>query len=239
MTQQSVLLRTYIELDKTNKIRDFIVLVRAFVREQGIVGQSSGIEIEGLGGNKLNCNYLSSFSWTVLILHTLLRFQILPNIHSKECSGENVPEDESSVFVPENVPQNIMMTHPIPDASKNVLFRKIMSHIYPDNNDENSNIDQNIGKNEKINETKKSENFDFISLSYSERLSKLSVLDLFNLFFVYLHSSVDVYGSVLTMRNEGEVREHFLIHFIIQFLCIIICFTVMHISSLLYIFVFF
>ena len=205
--KQSVLLRTYIEMDSTHKIRDFIVLLRAFVREQGIVGENCGIEENDPSGQKTKNVCLSTYAWTVLALHTLLRFQILPNIHSKglisdEISEESSASPRSSV---ENVPKDVMMTYATPNIQRNVLYRKIMN--IPNEIDVASDGDVTTcdagKKSEKENNEKVKK--DFFSLSYSDKINDLSILNLFQLFFGYLDSSVDVYGTVLTMRNDGEV----------------------------------
>ena len=206
--KQSVLLRSYIELDSTHKIRDFIVLLRAFVREQGIVGENCGIEERDPSGQKLKTNCLSTYAWTVLALHTLLHFQILPNTHSvglvsDEISEESSASPRSSV---ENVPKDVMMTYAIPNIQRNVLYRKIMNIPNEINVPSDGDITTcDAGKkSEKENNEKVKK--DFFSLSYSEKINNLNILNLFQLFFGYVDSSVDVYGTVLTMRNDGEVQ---------------------------------
>ena len=208
--------------------------MRAFVREQGIVGKNSGIEEMDPSGQKIKTVCLSTYAWTVLALHTLLRFQILPNIHSNEILCEGSLEDslETARSSEEIVRKDVMMTYAIPNIEKNILYRKIMN-TYSDSDDDtgamkeeiknkenesaveseilnnNNNNNNNNNKNEKETEIEKEMikkcKKDFFSLNYLEKIKSLTVLNLFQLFFGYLNFSVDVYGSVLTMRNEGEV----------------------------------
>lgn len=283
--QHSALLRTYLHLDPTNKIRDFITTLRGFVKDQGIVGQMSGKEENNPCGQSVKTGCLSTYAWTVLAIHVLLKFQLLPNIHSHITTTTGATEEDSaekSSFNEKNVPENVMSTRPCrQNVQNNILYNKIMkksstehsSEIVPQNKEASlkkedtnffgscspaesvvevekevekmnnlkvgeedvtvneSNQDKEKEKNsenDKDTEKEKENDKDSVSVNvsegkegkegkgitdsvyvcstYAEKLSSVSVLDLFHLFFAYVSGSVDVFGTVLTLRGEGEVR---------------------------------
>jgi hypothetical protein len=95
------LLRANLQVDESGKIRDFVALVRAFARVHHLIsgGSDTGVvrgehtiyasTAEGL---------LSCYTWTVLALHVLLRFQYVPNLignlHSTEAHAKAQDGDE-------------------------------------------------------------------------------------------------------------------------------------------------
>ena len=196
---QYALIRKYIELDRTFVIRDFLVLLRAFVRVQGIVRSDKDEKKE----EKENSGGLSTYAWTVLAIHVLLRFQILPNIHTDLSTESSGNSGECSLSL-DNVPKDVMSTYPVPNNSRNVLYKKIMSSSEgeTDVSLEINGVEDRDGKES----GKEGEGSESVKESYEGRLLRVSVLDLFHLFFGYLTQSVDVYGTVLTLRGEGEVK---------------------------------
>ena len=168
-------------------MRDFLALLRAFVRTQGVVGDASGKEEKNPSGQKVKAGCLSTFAWSVLAMHVLLRFQFIPNIHTQQKEGEEGSAECS--FSKENVPENIMHTQPLPmDSARNILFNRIMRSYKGE-----SSADEEVEKAVE-------------AMTYAKKLSSVSTLELLHLLFGYLSASVDVFGSVVTMRGEGEVR---------------------------------
>ena len=280
--QHSALLRTYVHLDPTNKVRDFITTLRGFVKDQGIVGQMSGKEEINPCGQQVKTGCLSTYAWTVLAIHVLLKFQLLPNIHSHITTTTIASEEDSAEkpsFTEKNVPENVMSTRPCrQNIQNNILYNKIMKkssaehtseiasqtkeasfkkedtnffgsyspaesvvevektnnlkvgddvivHELTQDKDKDKNTDNEDKDKNKENDKEKEKEKDSVSLSdvkegksitdgvyvcstYAEKLSSVSVLDLFHLFFAYVGGSVDVFGTVLTLRGEGEVRYH-------------------------------
>ena len=293
--QHSALLRTYLHLDPTNKVRDFITTLRGFVKDQGIVGQMSGKEENNPCGQKVKTGCLSTYAWSVLAIHVLLKFQLLPNIHSSVTSATEEGSTERKPFLEKNVPENVMNTRPCrQNVQNNILYNKIMRKSptehspgsvlpskEPSLKKEESNVigssspaecstevekdvavekevekmnnlkisdesSVNVSTQEKESEKdekkenekkeKESENVTevkegkegkegkeskevktsisnststestYMCSTYAEKLSSVSVLDLFHLFFAYVSGCVDVFGTVLTLRGEGEVR---------------------------------
>jgi hypothetical protein len=302
--QHSALLRTYIHLDPTNKVRDFITTLRGFVKDQGIVGQTSGKEENNPCGQKVKTGCLSTYAWSVLAIHVLLKFQLLPNVHSSMTSATEEGSTERKPFLEKNVPENVMNTRPCrQNVQNNILYNKIMrksptehspGSVLPSKElslkNEESNVlgtsspaecstevekevvevekmnnlkvsdDSNVNgstlekesekeekkeneeeeKKEKEEEKKEKESENvtevkegkegkeakelrveevrtsisnsnstesaYVCSTYAEKLSSVSVLDLFHLFFAYVSGCVDVFGTVLTLRGEGEVR---------------------------------
>jgi hypothetical protein len=167
-------------------VRDFLALLRAFVRTQGVVGDTAGKEEKNPSGQKVKAGCLSSYAWSVLAMHVLLRFQFIPNIHTQQKEGGEGSSECS--FSKENVPENIMHTEPLPmDSSRNVLFNRIMKSYKGEAAEEEA---------EKAVEP----------MTYAKKLCTVSTLELLHLLFGYVSGSVDVFGSVVTMRGEGEVR---------------------------------
>ena len=298
--QHSALLRTYLHLDPTNKVRDFITTLRGFVKDQGIVGQMSGKEENNPCGQKVKTGCLSTYAWSVLAIHVLLKFQLLPNIHSSVTSATEEGSTERKPFLEKNVPENVMNTRPCrQNVQNNILYNKIMRKSptehspgsvlpskEPSLKKEESNVigssspaecstevekdvavekevekmnnlkisdessvsgatqekesekeekkeNEKEEKKEKEEEKKEKESENvtevkegkegtevkdvkasaisstestYVCSTYAEKLSSVSVLDLFHLFFAYVSGCVDVFGTVLTLRGEGEVR---------------------------------
>jgi hypothetical protein len=300
--QHSALLRTYLHLDPTNKVRDFITTLRGFVKDQGIVGQTSGKEENNPCGQKVKTGCLSTYAWSVLAIHVLLKFQLLPNIHSRMTSATEEGSAERKPFLEKNVPENVMNTRPCrQNVQNNILYNKIMRKsstehspvsVLPskepslkkeesnvvgssspaecstevekevavekeveklnnlkisDDSSVNGSTQEKESENEEKKENEKEEKKEkeeekkekesenvtvvkegkegeeskevktsigngtstestYVCSTYAEKLSSVSVLDLFHLFFAYVSGCVDVFGTVLTLRGEGEVR---------------------------------
>lgn len=226
--QQSALLRTYMNLDSTHKVKHFITILRSLVREQGVVGDATGKEESNPSGQRVKAGCLSTYAWTVLAVHVLLHFQLLPNVHS-QILGNASKEGPAVQFSAEIVPSDLMSgSPPTVDVQKRTLFNRIMTtrgelSAVPDGYEDESIL---TGKSESAahttapttdNETemKTGEKADARSdvavtdispVSYAERLNGISILDLLHLFLGYLSGAVDVFGTTLTLRGEGEVR---------------------------------
>jgi hypothetical protein len=307
--QHSALLRTYLHLDPTNKVRDFITTLRGFVKDQGIVGQTSGKEENNPCGQKVKTGCLSTYAWSVLAIHVLLKFQLLPNVHSNMTSANEGGSADRKPFLEKNVPENVMNTRPCrQNVQNNILYNKIMRKSSAEHSPgsvlppkeaslkkEESNVlgssspaecstevekevavEKEVEKmnnlkisdessvngstqekesekeqkkeNEEEKKEKEEEKKDkeienvteakegkegkeskegkegvkevktsisnspstestYVCSTYAEKLSSVSVLDLFHLFFAYVSGCVDVFGTVLTLRGEGEVRD--------------------------------
>ena len=263
------------------------------MKDQGIVGQMSGKEENNPCGQKVKTGCLSTYAWSVLAIHVLLKFQLLPNVHSSMTSAAEEGSTERTPFLEKNVPVNVMNTRPCrQNVQNNILYNKIIRKSptehspgsvlpskEPSLKKEESNVvrtsfpiesstevekevekmnnlnisdESSVGgstqekesekdekkENEKEKEEKKeieeekkekeSENVTevkdgkevkegktshisgtdsaYVCSTYAEKLSSVSVLDLFHLFFAYVSGCVDVFGNVLTLRGEGEVR---------------------------------
>jgi predicted nucleotidyltransferase len=77
----------YLNWDQTNKLKSLILLVKRFVQVHGIHGASHG--------------YLSSYTWVMLVIHCLLRLEILPPIHlinKERPQPEMMSADVESMF---------------------------------------------------------------------------------------------------------------------------------------------
>ena len=225
--QQSALLRTYMHLDNTHKVKHFITILRAIVREQGVVGDATGKEESNPSGQTVKAGCLSTYAWTVLAVHVLLHFQLLPNVHSQSL-GNKSKEGSSEKFCAENVPVDVMSSSPPSiDVLKKILYNRIMAtrgelSAVPDGYEDES---ISTGKSDTATHTAaltvdketdvktgdkadiKSEASDASPVSYADRLSGISILDLLHLFFGYLSGAVDVFGTTLTLRGEGEVSH--------------------------------
>ena len=223
--QQSALLRTYMHLDNTHKVKHFITILRSIVREQGVVGDATGKEESNPSGQTVKAGCLSTYAWTVLAVHVLLHFQILPNIHS-QLLGNKGKEGSADNFRAENVPSDVMSSSPSVDVPKKVLFNRIMTtrgelSAVPDGYEDES---ISTGKSETATHTTaltvlsdketevktdmKSDVSDVSPVTYADRLNGISILDLLHLFFGYLSGAVDVFGTTLTLRGEGEVCRY-------------------------------
>ena len=65
-TMNSELIKNYITLDPSGKVRQFLMITKCFVKAQGI-----GDAVQG---------YPSSYCWAIMCLHFLLRFDYVPNL---------------------------------------------------------------------------------------------------------------------------------------------------------------
>lgn len=64
------MIRTYLELDKTDKIKRFILFIKNYAKACDVCDSSVG--------------FLSSYSWVILCLHFLMRHELIPNLQVKK-----------------------------------------------------------------------------------------------------------------------------------------------------------
>lgn len=69
-SKNSELIKRYLQLDATGKVRGFLMLTKRFVKTHGI-----GDAVKG---------FPSSYGWVVMCLHFLLRFEYIPNIQRSD-----------------------------------------------------------------------------------------------------------------------------------------------------------
>lgn len=180
------MLKTYIELDTSNKIRNFIILLKIFIREQNIVHNDNDYKENNTDNNNTNSTsnndektgYLSTYAWSILAVHFLLKFQILPNIHSKRRNGELKNQNSDNN---DNKKDNSVIDCYYTDTVENVK-NKIMLNCPTTIND-----DMNIENNYNIN------------------LQEISVLELLHSFFLHVSSGINIFSNVVTLRNNGEI----------------------------------
>ena len=81
-TRNSLMIKTYLELDKTDKVRCFVLFIKNYAKSWDVCDSSNG--------------YLSSYSWVMLCIHFLLNHNLLPNLQDKK--GETYSDGYDTSF---------------------------------------------------------------------------------------------------------------------------------------------
>lgn len=79
----TMLLKYYINLDQTGKVRAYLDVIRMYIKCHRICDTSSG--------------FLSNFAWNMLAMHVLFKFDFLPNLHSAVYTNTNAIVDRERV----------------------------------------------------------------------------------------------------------------------------------------------
>jgi len=83
--KNSELLKTYLDMDRSGVVRKYVALVKLFAQAHKICSASDG--------------YLSSYGWTVMALHVLLRYRLIPCITPQALSAQHFCKGVDVSFV--------------------------------------------------------------------------------------------------------------------------------------------
>lgn len=173
--QMTELVSDYINLDGTGKVRDFLQTVKLFASSHHISDPASG--------------YLSSTAWYVMALHVLLKNGLLPNLHHNRLFGAfkpTTPQSNNSNSSTPNHPTNTNHT-----------------------NNSTTTTTTTITNTQPLSARTTTPRAPYtpreLPNEYRERLQGTSLLVLLDLFFRYYVEQVNLFTSVVTLREQGAL----------------------------------
>lgn len=194
--QSTDLIHAYISLDKTGKVKDYLRIIRLFVKYHQICDATYG--------------YLTTYAWMVMALHVLLRFELIPNIHSNfiyRCDNDSqwrLFYGELDLTKPyyldgssrdpsiedENAPHNLLPNSARPKLDSDaVQYSDMPRSSYADTFLSTRVTDPQFQLPE----------------SYRDRLANTGLFEMLDLFFRYYVEQFDVYRSIVSLKGQGEV----------------------------------
>lgn len=174
--QMTEFLHSYISLDNTGKIRDYLQTIKLFAASHHISDPGSG--------------FLSITAWYVMALHVLLRHNVLPNIHMHRMypvlSKRARAYSDSSIST---------TTSTAASAGQNATaFQQGQGGAQGHSNSRASTANALLQPA-----------FKELPAEYRERLQSTSLLVLLDLFFRYFVEQINLFTSVITLRDQGTV----------------------------------
>lgn len=168
--QMTELVQDYINLDTTNKVRDFLQTVKLFASSHHISDPASG--------------YLSSTAWYVMALHVLLKHNLLPNLHHTRLFGAQKSKETPGV-----------------DAAATTVTTT--GNANQSTNYNNTNNTSSMSLSARTLTPRAAYTPHTLPAEYRDRLHGTSLLVMLDLFFRYYVEQMNLFTSVVTLREQG------------------------------------